>query len=325
MRSSRLGIIVLIAVSVLFTTNCAYYNRIMSRKNLVDGSQAYKERKFSVAEDLFRRAAARDPEGSTFEGRIAQVFLARTLHSMYIGDRQRRDLAEQAIVAYQKALSLDKDDQSSYKAVSGLYENLQQTDNWQKWVTDRANRADILPQNRAEAFTSLAAKKNTCANEITDTEATKKSITKDGKPAFQFVAPANPADLATLKGCVDDGMKFIDQAVALETPEVKSAKNLNVKTLSDDDLKKNLDLLKVFESARSYKAALTNQSMRLAEMENRTPDRDRLKTESDTYKAQFTELSQLTRSMEDEIEARRAAAAEAENANANANANAAKK
>ena len=75
MRSSRLGIIVLIAVSVLFTTNCAYYNRIMSRKNLVDGSQAYKERKFSVAEDLFRRAAARDPEGSTFEGRIAQVFL----------------------------------------------------------------------------------------------------------------------------------------------------------------------------------------------------------------------------------------------------------
>ena len=188
----------------------------MSRKNLVDGSQAYKERKFSVAEDLFRRAAARDPEGSTFEGRIAQVFLARTLHSIYIGDRKDTAKAEEAIAAYQKALALDKDDQSSYKAVSGLYENLQQTDNWQKWVTDRANRADILPQNRAEAFTSLAAKKNTCANEITDTEATKKNITKDGKPAFQFVAPANPADLATLKGCVDDGMKFIDQAVALE-------------------------------------------------------------------------------------------------------------
>jgi hypothetical protein len=290
----------------------------MSRKNLVDGSQAYKERKFSVAEDLFRRAAARDPEGATFEGRIAQVFLARTLHSIYIGNRQDKSRAEEAITAYQKALAQDKEDQSSYKAVAGLYENLQMTDQWQKWVTDRANDGSILPQNRAEALTSLAAKKNTCANEITDTEATKKNVTKDGKPAFQFVAPANPAELATLKGCVDEGLKYIDQAVALETPEVKNAKNLNIKTLSDEELKKNLDLIKVFESARSYKAALTNQAMRLAEMENRTPDRDRLKTESDNLKTQFTELSQIGRSIEDEIESRRAAAVAAESANANA-------
>jgi hypothetical protein len=290
----------------------------MSRKNLVDGSQAYKERKFSVAEDLFRRAAARDPEGATFEGRIAQVFLARTLHSIYIGNRQDKSRAEEAITAYQKALAQDKEDQSSYKAVAGLYENLQMTDQWQKWVTDRANDGSILPQNRAEALTSLAAKKNTCANEITDTEATKKNVTKDGKPAFQFVAPANPAELATLKGCVDEGLKYIDQAVALETPEVKNAQNLNIKTLSDEELKKNLDLIKVFESARSYKAALTNQAMRLAEMENRTPDRDRLKTESDNLKTQFTELSQIGRSIEDEIESRRAAAVAAESANANA-------
>lgn len=290
----------------------------MSRKDLVDGSQAYKERKFSVAEDLFRRATARDPEGATFEGRVAQVFLARTLHSRYIGDRQNKAWAEEAISAYQKALAMDKDDQSSYKAVAGLYENLQRTDDWQKWVTERANRQDIAPQNRAEALTSLAAKKNTCANEITDTEATKKNITKDGKPAFQFVAPANAADLGTLKSCIDEGMSFIDQAVALETPEIKNAKNLNVKTLSDEDLKKNLDLIKVFESARSYKAALTNQAMRLAEMENRIPDRDRLKTESDNLKAQFTELSQISRSIEDEIESRRAAKVEAEQANANA-------
>jgi hypothetical protein len=285
----------------------------MSRKNLVDGSHAYKERKFSVAEDLFRKAAARDPEGATVEGRTAQVFLARTLHSIYIGDRKNTSKAEEAIVAYQKALSQDKDDQSSYKAVAGLYENLQKTDEWQKWVTDRANRTDILPQNRAEALTSLASKQNTCANEITDTDATKKKTVKDGKPAFQYVPPANPADLATLKKCVADGTQLIDQAVALETPEVKNAKNLNPKTLSDEDIKKDMDLLKVFESARSYKAALTNQAMRLAEMEGRTADRDRLKTESDQASAQFRELSLIGRALESEVEDRRAAAEEAAN------------
>jgi len=85
MRSSRLGVLLLLTLAVLFTTNCSYFNRIMSRKNLVDGSLAYKERKFSEAEELFRKAAARDPEGTTMEGRTAQIFLARTLHSRYIG------------------------------------------------------------------------------------------------------------------------------------------------------------------------------------------------------------------------------------------------
>src|SRR6476620_2336047 len=112
MRFSRLGILALVAVSVLFTTNCSYFNRIMSRKNLVDGSLAYKERKFGEAEDLFRRAAARDPEGQTMEGRNAQVFLARTLHSRYIGNREDKALAQEAIDAYKKALAVDKNDQS---------------------------------------------------------------------------------------------------------------------------------------------------------------------------------------------------------------------
>ncbi|MEO7673802.1 MAG: hypothetical protein ABIU09_06975, partial [Pyrinomonadaceae bacterium] len=85
MRFSRLGIFVLLILAVFLTTNCSYYNRIMSRKNLVDGSLAYKERKFEVAEDLFRKAASRDPEGATVEGKTAQIFLARTLHSRYIG------------------------------------------------------------------------------------------------------------------------------------------------------------------------------------------------------------------------------------------------
>ena len=97
MRSSRLGIFVLIALTALISTNCSYYNRVMSRKNLVDGSHAYKERKFDVAEDLFRRAAERDPEGETVEGRTAQLFLARTLHSRFIGDRSSACCSQRSV------------------------------------------------------------------------------------------------------------------------------------------------------------------------------------------------------------------------------------
>lgn len=319
MRSSRLGVFALLTLSVFLTANCSYLNRVLSRKNLVEGSIAYKERKFAEAEDLFRRAAARDPEGLTTEGRTAQVFLARTLHSRFIGNREDLSKAAEAIEAYKKALVVDKNDQSSYKAIASLLDSLQRPDEWRQWVTERSNRTDIEPQNRADALTSLAARKNTCANEVTDTEQTKKTVKKDGKDVFQWVKPANPADLEQLRGCVTDGVKLIDQAIALEPDSVKNAKNLDLKSLTDQQLKQNLDLFKVFESARSYKASLDAQAMRLADMEGRAAERDALKAQADAGRAKFIELSTVDKAILDEMDARRAAEQEAANANANAN------
>lgn len=430
-------------MTVLIGANCTYVNRVLARKNLVDGSKAYKDRKFQDAEQLFRAAVARDPKGETVEGRMAQLFLARTLHSLYIGNRslsftesdfagdqglalskkifgkadpvsqylfgqlsantqqqydaynalnpsggdldvikKKNDLLkshlnglsgdlnkvinngqsiydparfagvklsdftnqymaqqptgdkvprlnrllledaypaeiikkpkpEDAITEYQKALSMDQNDQSSYKAIASLYENLQRSDDWLKWVTDRANNTTIKPEQRAEALTSLAAKQNSCAGEISDTEATKKKTTKDGKPAYEYVKPAAPADFDKFKGCVEQGLKLIDQALALETDPVKNAKSLNITAMTDKDLEDNLDLLKVFESARSYKASLTYESSHLAEMEGRTPDRDRLKQEAEAAKARFLELSDVVKKITAEKAARVAAKEEA--------------
>lgn len=307
MRFSRIGVFVLLSVTVLMGSNCSFFNRVMARKNLVDGSKAYKDRKFPEAEQQFRNAVARDPKGEYVEGTTAQLFLARTIHSEFIGNRQDKAKAESAIVEYQKALAQKPDDQSSYKAIASLYENLQKTSEWLDWVTKRANNTSIPPQQRAEALTSLAAKKNTCANDITDTEQTKKTVTKDGKQAFQFVKPAKPEDYTSLGQCIGDGMKLIDQALALETDQVKKAPTLDIKALKDDELAKNQDFLKVFESARSYKASLLVQSMRLAEMDGRTPDRDRFKTEAEGARKNFIELSDVVKKIQKEIDDRTAA------------------
>jgi len=307
MRFSRIGVFALLSIAVLMGTNCSYYNRIIARKNLVDGSNAYKNRKFKEAEQLFRDAVSRDPKGESKEGQTAQLFLARTLHSEFIGDRSKKNLAEEAIGEYKKALALNPNDQSSYKAIASLLENLQKTDEWLDWVTKRSQNTSIPPEQRAEALTSLAAKKNSCSNDITDTEKTKKTITKDGKQAFQFVKPEKPEDLEMLKKCVVEGTQLTDQAVALETPDVKSATSLNIKSLTDEQLKVKQDALKVFESARSYKASLLIQDMRLAEMENRIPDRDRLKTESEAARANFVQLSDVVKKIQAEMDERTAA------------------
>jgi len=192
-------------------------------------------------------------------------------------------------------------------------------------VTERSRNTTIPPEQRAEALTSLAAKKNTCANEITDTEATKKTVNEGGKQIFKFVKPEKPEDLETLRGCISEGTTLIDQAMALEPADVKNAGSFDVKKATDQQLNQKLDLLKVFESARSYKASLLFQGMRLAEMEGKIPDRDRLKTEADASRASFLELSDIVKKIQDEIDERKAAKeAEATGGNKNA-ANANKK
>jgi len=276
----------------------------MARKDLVDGSKAYKDRKFPEAQNLFRSAVARDPNGEFVEGQTAQLFLARTLHSEYIGNRQNRALAEEAISEYQKALTLNQNDQSSYKAIASLLENLQRPDEWLEWVTKRSNNTSIPPEQRAEALISLAAKKNSCSNDLTDTEQTKKTVTKEGKQAFQFVKPTNPQDYTTLVSCVNDGNALIDQALSLETPQVKNAASFDIKGSTDQHLREMQELLRVFESARSYKASLLVQQMRVAEMEGNEAERDRLKNAADAARESFLSLSEIVKKIQAEVDMR---------------------
>ena len=286
MRFSRLGILVLILFTVLIGANCSYYNRIIARKNLVDGGKAYKNRKFQEAEQLFRDAIAREPEGSSIEGKTAQLFLARTLHSEYIANRSNTPKAEGAIQEYKKVLTQDPNDQSSFKAIANLLENLGRNDEALAWTTERANNEQVPKEQRAEAYTSLAAKKYSCANDISDVEPVKKTVTKDGKQVFEFVKPENPEEYATLQKCVQEGSDLIDKAVALDPNS---------------------------DSAWSYKANFLVQQGRVAEMEGNTQLKEELKAKAEEAKNRFTELAAEKKRIADEAEAKKKAEEEAAN------------
>lgn len=288
MRFSRVGTIFLVLTTVLIGANCSYYNQIIARKNLVDGGKAYKNRKFQEAEQLFRDAIRRDPSGENIEGRTAQLFLARTLHSMYIGNRSDTAKAEEAIGEYKKVLSKDIADNSSFKAVANLLENLNKEDEWLKWITDRTTDEKVPREQRAEALTSLAAKQYTCANDISDAESVKKEIIKDGKPAYQFLKPQNPADLEQLKQCVQKGSEFIDKAAELDPNS---------------------------DSVWSYKANMLIQRMRIAEMEGNNELKEKLKADAEKAKERFTELAKIKKDKADAEEAERKAKEEAANKN----------
>lgn len=349
MRLSRFWILLLISITVLIGTNCSYYNQVMARKNLVDGSKAYKDRKFAEAEKLFRYAASLDPNGTSVEGRTAQLSLARTLHSEYIGDRGNKGKADEALNEYKKSLPQTLNDlktvsadyeknktveslqkkylaslssvNSTTSAIASLYENLSLPEKAKEWQTQVANDAEYPPTARARALSSLSSKMNSCANDITDTEATKKTVKKDGKDVFQFTKPASAEDFTNLKKCVEDGKKLIDQAVALEPDDVKNSATLNIAPLTDAQLAIDSEVFKVFESTRSYKASLLIQEMRIAEMEDRTADKDALKLEADAAKGKFTALSDVVKKIQALIDERQAAKDAAEKTDAAKKAN----
>lgn len=276
MRFSRVGVFILILSTVLIGANCSYYNRIITRKNLVDGGKAYKDRKFQEAEQLFRDAITRDPQGLTGEGKTAQLFLARTLHSGYIGNRDKPEKADEAIQEYKKVLAVDVNDQSSFNAVANLLENLNRDEEWLKWVTDRANNEQVPPVQRAEALTKLAAKKYSCANDISDAEPVKKTVTKDGKPVFVFSKPESPEDYEKLKQCTAEGFELANRAEKLDTNS---------------------------DAVWSYKANMLVQQMRLAEMEGRNDEKETLKAEADRAKERFKELADAKKAKEDALKA----------------------
>ncbi|MBS1795911.1 MAG: hypothetical protein JSS81_18800 [Acidobacteria bacterium] len=274
---------------------------------MVDGATAYKDRKFQVAEQLFRKTVDIDPNGETMEGKTAQLFLARTLHSEFISDRKRTDLAEQAVQAYEKVLQRDVNDQGSFKALASLMEVLDRKDEALQRITERAGNEKVNPAYRAEAYTSLAARKYSCANDISDNDPVKKTVKKDGKDVYQYNKPEKQEDFDKLKGCAQDGLDLVEKALAMEPPEVKQMKDLNLKSMTPADIDAKEELLKIFSSAWSYKANLLYQKMRIAEMDKNETDKASFKSKGDEARSVFTGLNEVEKNMDAEKDARKKA------------------
>jgi hypothetical protein len=336
MRLSRVGILILLSSIILIGTNCAQYNRLIARRNLVDGATAYKDRKFSEAEAFFRKAVASDTDAKTEEGKTARLFLARTLHSQYAGDRSNPNAkarAEEAIKLYRASVADNLNDQSSYNAVANLYETLggqfeAERPQWQqeleKWTTERAENTNVAGKYRADAYASLASKQYSCANEISDVDAVKTKVKgPDGKEVFKFVKPANTADYDKFVQCVQKGVEFIDKAVALEDDEARNAKNVAVESLSAADIAKLDELVKIWAKVWSFKASLMNQSSRRADMDGNAADKDSFKAKSDEARTKFLDYTAIEKKIEAEKEKRARAAdpSTANSANTNANTN----
>lgn len=261
MKIFRVGILSLLAATVINSTGCSILNQVRAQNELVDGAKAYKERKFDEAERRFTRALDLEQNSKT-----AQLFLARTLHQQYLAKRDSQDnikKAERAVSIYQTILSANPNDEPTNDAIASLIGPLKGPVALDEWRLQRANDANVNGESRAKAFTLLAGEQYRCVDEIT--ELNKETVEKGNEAIYVFKKPENEADFSKAKQCADAGMGYIDKALALDSTR---------------------------SSPWSYKASLMLQKSRLAEMDGNTADKDKFLAESEAPKAKFRELSE---------------------------------
>lgn len=307
MKSFRLLKFLSLCILIVTTgTGCSVWYRIKTQQHLVDGTQAYQNKNYDEAEAHFREAIRLSPNEP-----LGVLFLARTLHAQYISSR-KQEKADEAISEYKKVIPKLKDElnrlkqtleqnpnddktvknyknvqellSSSISAVGNLLETMQRMDEWRAWETQIAEDTTLPDNVRATAYTLLASKENTCANEITSNPPVRRTVKVGGKEEYQYVKPPDAKTYEQLKGCISRGKGLIDKALALD---------------------------KGNDSIWSYKTSLLIQEQRLAEMEGRKEDRERLKQEAEKARAEFIRLAELKRKQKEEEEAKRKAQEEA--------------
>ena len=233
----------------------------------------YKRGNFAEAQAHAERAVLLEPTNKT-----AAIYLARVRHQRYRpnDDAPRNiELAQSAIDAYHRVLTLDPENEEAYKAIGVLYSATHQDELLRAWILRRAMNAQLSNEKRAEAYAILAGKDWDCSYKITELPDNKLAEEKGGNLVVVFRRPKDVAQLETMRQCIASGLEMADAALLLDGNS---------------------------ESAWSYKANLLLESAKLAEMEGMDllkADRER---EAKEAMGQAAKLSDERRKKEGQVQ-----------------------
>jgi len=247
---------------------------------LNEAARAFRDGKFTEAEQYSRRAAELDPNNKT-----APMFIARTIHAQYRPGVQTPEniaKAQEAIQAYQNILAKNPADDEAYKAVAYLYGAIKDDAKLKEWITARATSDSTDPAKRAEAYVVLASKDWECSFQITELPNNKITTVdpSNNKATVSYRKPADQKDFNQAQMCVKQGLAGVENAIKFDPNN---------------------------ENAWSYKTNLLLEASKLAEMENQTEQKAEFQRQYEAALKRTTELSAAAEKRKEEEEAQKAA------------------
>ncbi len=259
MKLSQVRVLLLILVVLASTSGCTVINRIRAKNELNETARAYKAGRFAEAEQRARRAMELDPLNKT-----APAFVARSIHAQYkpgVDTPENIEKARQSIEAYQKLLATNPDNDEAYKAIAFLYGAIKEDQKQREWIMQRAANNSVDAAKRAEAYVVLASQDWNCSFTITEQPDVK---TTEGVKIV-YKKPKEQKDYDSAVACVTRGLEEANQAISLDPNN---------------------------ESAWSFKTNLLLERVKLAEMDGKTEDKERLQKEVDAAQKETIKLSE---------------------------------
>jgi tetratricopeptide (TPR) repeat protein len=232
-------------------------------EELIEAARAYRAGRFAEAQKHSERALELNPANKT-----APFYIARSTHAQYRpGDAAPENIekARAAIIAYQRILASDPNNEEAYKAIAFLLGDIKEDKKQRAWILRRATSESVPKDKRAEAYTALASRDWKCSDDITELPENKLVTNGKGEAITRYRRPKAQADFVTAWQCAVSGLDNIERAIGLAP---------------DDDV------------AWNYKGHLLFEMAKLAEMNGQHAEQLKYRRQADEAWARDKELKE---------------------------------
>jgi Tfp pilus assembly protein PilF len=222
--TTALTIAVIVALATL-GSGCEYARKVIAKDKLNQGAIEYNKGNIKNAQVFFKDATETDPSSAS-----AWLYLGATIVRDYrkeINEDKKKDLANQALEVYQKALSLASNNcvvvNNALSYIAVIHDDTRNTDEWRKTMLERATNQCMTKETRAESFYGLGVNYWQCSYDQTTRYQDRAVFNAD---QFHYrkmdYSPEALADRQKAQACVTKGFEYFEKALEID-PEYTQA------------------------------------------------------------------------------------------------------
>ncbi len=213
---SMAGLLALVAGTVL-TSGCEFTKKVIAKDKLNQGAIVYNQGKMKEAKQYFKEATDLIPDNS-----IAWLYYGTTMYKDFQNmdpGPQRDQLGQDVLAVFKKALDLAPADacqarDSAIGYIASIYNDLKDFNNNRDWLLKRAEGNCATKDIKAQTFYSVGVKYWNCSYDETTRYQDKAKAATDPFHYRNMDYPAALPDKEKAQKCTDEGLKYIEKALA---------------------------------------------------------------------------------------------------------------
>lgn len=207
----------------MLTSGCEFTKKVIAKDKLNQGAIVYNQGRMKEAKEYFREATELIPTNS-----VAWLYYGTTLYKDFQGmdpGSERDKLGQEVLSVFKKALELAPENacqarDSAIGYIAQIYNDLKDFNNNRDWLLKRAEGTCAKQDVKAQTFYSVGVKYWNCAYDETTRYQDKTKLATDAFHYRNMDYPAALPDKDKALKCVDEGMKYIEKALAEDSEYV---------------------------------------------------------------------------------------------------------